>query len=727
MHTMTAPAASPVLPGSLNANRRLSQWLTIQSDGTVLVRTGKVELGQGILTALAHIAALELDVQVARIRMVAASTAAGPNEGVTAGSMSVHDSGGALRQACAEARAIYVKAAAARLCLGPREESLLKVVDGCIGIDGQPAAMTTSYWALADSALLECEATGQAEPKSAASLTGKATVSPAMQRLDIADKVSGRPRFIHDLTLPNMLHGRVVHPPSPGASLVAVDVAATASLAGVVAVVRNGSFLGVLADSEYLAVRASEKLAAAAQWHEAAALPDMHDLPAYLRAQPVDTSLVAEKIADAQPGPVAHSFEAAYSRPFLAHASIAPSCAVARYQPDLLEIWTHSQAIYNLRADLALVLAMPVASIILQHVEGAGCYGHNGADDAACDAALLARAVPGRPVRLQWTREDELGCAPFGAAMAVSLKASVGADGRITDWQHEVWSSGHSLRPGRSKVPVLLAATALENPFERQIAINMPLSNGGGAERNAAPLYDFARWRATGHRTLTMPVRTSSLRSLGAHCNIFAIESFMDEIAGGLGSDPLEFRLRHLSDPRGRAVLETAAQMADWPRRKEICKDMEGRGMGMAFARYKNTGAWCAVVAQVDAGHALRVSQLWLAVDVGRVVDLDGVHNQIEGGAIQTVSWVLKEAVQFDATRILSNTWERYPILTFSEVPAVEVRVIDRPDQKSLGAGEATHGPVAAAIANALADALGVRVRNMPLTTDAITQAALTD
>ena len=330
-------------------------------------------------------------------------------------------------------------------------------------------------------------------------------------------------------------------------------------------------------------------------------------------------------------------------------------------------------------------------------------------------------------MRLQWTREDELACAPFGAAMAVELQASVGADGRISDWQHAVWSSGHSLRPGRSNIPVLLAATALENPFERQIASNMPLAIGGGAERNAAPLYDFAQWRATCHRTLTMPVRTSSLRSLGAHCNIFAIESFMDEIAGSLGLDPLEFRLRHLSDPRGRAVLETVAQMAEWPRRKEICKSTQGRGMGMAFARYKNTGAWCAVVAQVDAGHALRVSQLWLAVDVGRVVNLDGVHNQIEGGAIQTVSWVLKEAVQFDATRILSNTWENYPILRFSEVPAVEVRVIDRPDQKSLGAGEATHGPVAAAIANALADALGVRVRDMPFTTDAITQAALAD
>jgi nicotinate dehydrogenase subunit B len=297
----------------------------------------------------------------------------------------------------------------------------------------------------------------------------------------------------------------------------------------------------------------------------------------------------------------------------------------------------------------------------------------------------------------------------------------VDGEGRISNWQHDVWSTGHSMRPGRSKVPVLYAAPLLENSFERQIAINVPLSNGGGAERNSVPFYDFARWRAVCHRALVMPIRTSSLRSLGAHCNVFAIESFLDEIALELGVDPLEFRLRHLSDPRGRAVLESAARMAGWATREKA----EGKGMGLAFSRYKNMGAYCAVVAAVDVSHEVRVDKLWMAVDVGRVVNPDGVKNQIEGGAVQTVSWVLREAVQFDRTRILSSTWENYPILRFSEVPAVEINVIDRPDQKSLGAGEATHGPVAAAIANAIADALGVRVRDMPLSQANITKAAL--
>jgi nicotinate dehydrogenase subunit B len=709
----------PLLPGSLSVNRRLSQWLSIHADGTVSVRSGKVELGQGIATALMQIVSQELSVSVLRIRMVAPSTAGSPNEGVTAGSMSVHDSGGALRQVCIEARAIYLRAAAARLQLHPEQVDGLVVVDGSIHLRAD-GGIATSYWALADDALLDCEAGGQGSPQIAAA-SQHASIVP---RLDIPDKVKGTPRFIHDMMLPGMLYGRVLHPPSPGAVLLEVDFPAIEALPGVVVTVRDGSFLGVIADDEYAAVRALAKLAATARWREASALPDMHDMPGFLRTQPHETSLVAEKTSEVQPLATA-TFQADYSRPFLAHASIAPSCAVACFQGDALEVWTHSQGIFNLRADLALVLNMPAARITVQHVEGAGCYGHNGADDAACDAALLARAVPGRAVQVQWTREDELTSAPFGAAMAVTLKAGVDAEGQICDWQHDVWSSGHSMRPGRSSTPVLLAAMLLEKPFAPQVAINMPLAVGGGAERNSVPLYDFAQWRAVCHRTLTMPIRTSSLRSLGGHCNVFAIESFIDEIAASLGVDPLAFRLRHLSDVRGREVLKAVSVMAHWSDRKQACAAVEGRGMGIAFAKYKNTGAYCAVVACIDAGREVKVSKLWIAVDVGRVVSPDGVVNQIEGGAIQTVSWVLKEAVRFDGTRIVSTTWESYPILRFSEVPSVDLRIIDRPDQKSVGAGEATHGPVAAAIANAVADALGVRVRNMPLTADAITRAAL--
>ena len=628
------------------------------------------------------------------------------------------ESGTALHHACAEARAIYVEAAATRLEVPATD---LEVVDGTIRVRGTDKQ--TSYAELADDDLLDREATGKVEPKPAKT---HAIVGSAVQRFDIPDKVTGRPRFVHDMTLPGMLYGRVARPPSPEAQLLDVDLAAVNAIPGVVATVRDGCFLGVIAEREEIVVKALKKLIAAARWKETASLPDMHDIPAFLKSQPADTTLVGEKKAEGVAKPVAKRFAASYARPFIAHASIGPSCAIAKWNPDTVEVWTHSQGIYNLRTDLAMALARPQESIIVQHVEGAGCYGHNAADDVAYDAVLLARAVPGKPVQMQWTREDDLGWAPFGAAMTVELKADVAADGRISNWHHEIWSNGHGTRPGRAKTPALLAASHLEKPFERLIAVNAALAAGGGSERNSVPLYNFDNWQAINHRVLSMPIRTSALRSLGGHCNVFAIESFLDEIALELGVDALEYRLCHLEDPRGRAVLEAAAKMAGWALRNERTKT-EGRGMGMGFNKYKNSSAYCAVFAQIDAGREVRVEKLWIAVDVGLVINPDGVRNQIEGGAIQTVSWVLKEAVKFDRTRIESNTWETYPILRFSEMPTIEIELINRTGEKSVGAGEATHGPVAAAIGNAVFDALGVRVRSMPLTAEAITKAALAD
>ncbi len=736
-------AEPPPLPASLKANPRLGRWLGIHADGSVSVRSGKVDLGQGISRALSQIVADGLGVDLKRIRMLPASTATSPNEGVTSGSLSVQESGSALRQVCAEARRIYLDAAAAQMDLGRADAHLLELRDGDISKPGSNHA--SSYWALANDALLDVDATGLAGGpgmQAAGQLATGQAVGQSVPRGDIAGKVSGAPAFIHDMRLPGMLFGRVAHPPSTGAELVSCKLEVVNAQPGVLATVRDGNFIGLVARSEYEALQAGKKLAEVSRWHETARLPDMNHLADFLRAQPLEASTVGEKPAQrgtndvpngdaAQPSASGQTqFSARYSRPFLAHASIGPSCAVALFgkaaDAETLTVWSHTQGIFNLRDDLALMLGLPGTAITVNHVEGAGCYGHNGADDAAAEAALLARAVPGQPVQVVWSREDELGVAPFGAAMHVELNASLGADGRIENWKHEVWSNGHGLRPGRGTSPVLLPGTLLARPFARQVSVNPPLASGGGAQRNAAPLYDFEQWTAVSHRLLTMPVRSSALRSLGAHANVFAAESFMDEMALACQADPLAFRLRHVSDTRARAVLELAAQKAGWAARANGSSTLaEGCGMGLALTRYKNTGAYCAVVARVDASRELRVTDLWIAVDVGLVVNPDGVCNQIEGGAIQTVSWVLKEAVQFDATRITSTTWETYPILRFSEVPQVEVHTIDQPAQKSVGAGEATHGPVAAAIANALFDATGLRVRDMPFTPDRLRQAAL--
>jgi len=697
------------LPGSLQTNRRLSQWLRLRPDGIVEVFSGKVEIGQGILTAVAQIVADELDVDLARVRMVPASTAMSPNEGVTSGSLSVEHSGSALRYACAEARALYLEAAAQRLGVAAPS---LEIRDGTVV---GPGNLSTSYWELAEDNLLERDATAKVAPKPAGArrLAGKAAA-----RLDIPDKVFGRPRFIQDLVLPGMLHARVLRPPSPGATLTALDEAAAKGVTGIIAVVRDGSFAGVVAETEDAAHAAVKRLEKAASWAQGEALPDEADLRAWIKSQPVETTPINTREGDGAASEV-RTLRREYSRPFVAHASMAPSCAIARWTDGKLHVWTHSQGVYNLRADLGLVFGLPPESIVVEHVEGAGCYGQNGADDVGLEAALLARAVKGRPVSLLWSREDELAWAPFGAAQAIDLEAELDAQGEIVGWRHDVWGNGHVSRPGRAKTPTLHAAWQLAKPFPRIVAVNPPLAGGGGAERNATPSYEFPAWKITNHRLLTMPIRSSSLRTLGAFANVFAIESFMDELAAERGEDPVAFRLRHLKDPRARAVIEAATQRAGWSTRIR----REGAGHGIGFARYKGAGAYCAVVAEVEGAADIRVRRLVVAVDVGEVINPDGVENQMEGGAIQAASWVLKEAVRFDRTRITSDTWETYPILRFSEVPAVEVEIIARPEEKTLGAGEAAHGPVAGAIANAVFDALGVRVRDLPITRERIIAA----
>jgi CO/xanthine dehydrogenase Mo-binding subunit len=388
---------------------------------------------------------------------------------------------------------------------------------------------------------------------------------------------------------------------------------------------------------------------------------------------------------------------------------------LARFDGERLEVWSHSQGIFNLRADLAVSFGMAVSAVVVQHAEGAGCYGHNAADDVAYDAAWLARAARGQPVRVQWSRADELAWAPYGPAMVIELEADLDASDRVVGWRHRVWSNGHGTRPGRGNTPALLGAWHLETPFEAPAAVNPPLHAGGGAERNAVPLYDFPAWNIVNHRVLSMPLRTSSLRSLGAFANVFALESFVDDLAEATASEPLEWRLRHLSDPRARAVLQRAALRAGWHERDK----QEGIGYGIAVARYKNSGAYCAVVARIEAGAQIVVTRLNIAVDVGTVINPDGVANQIEGGAIQAVSWTLKEEVRFDRQRVTSDSWETYPILRFTEVPAVEVDIVPS-NAPACGAGEASLGPTAAAIGNAVRDALGVRVTSLPLSAERI-------
>jgi nicotinate dehydrogenase subunit B len=703
---MTAPAPQN-LPPSLAANPTLSSWVKISSEGHVVISPGKVEIGQGIVTALAQIAADELDIDIGRVRMIRATTAGSPNEGVTSGSLSVQQSGRAVRHVCAEVRQIFLAAAADRLGVG------IDVLDISDGEISGPGNVRTSYWELANDVSVDRRASG-ATPKSS---VRRALAGSSVQRVDIPDKVFAHPRFIHDQALPGMLHGRVLRSEIPSATLMELREDRARGVAGLVAIVRDGNFAGVVSETEDGAEAALKALRKGAAWSARETLPDENGLAEWLKSQPAESTIIDRKTAP-DVGIKSRTLRRQYTRPYIAHASIAPSCAMAQWTGDRVHVWTHSQGVYLLRTDLALVLKLPVENITVEHMEGAGCYGHNGADDVALDAVLLAKTAGGRPVRLQWSREDEMTHAPFGAAMTVEIEADLDAHGEVVDWRHSIWGNGHVARPGRAALPALLAGTEIANPFPRTVATNPPQATGGGADRNSVPLYDFPSWTVECHRLLTMPIRTSALRTLGAQGNVFAIESFLDELAAERGEDPLAFRLRHLSDPRARDVIQSAARRANWKPHKQ-----SGVGYGIGFARYKNTGAYCAVVAEIEGAEELRVRRLTIAVDVGEAINPDGVINQIEGGAIQATSWVLKEQVRFDRERITSNTWSSYPILRFSEVPEVQVELIARPELDPVGAGEAAHGPTTAAIANAVFDCLGVRVRSLPITRDSLIAA----
>jgi CO/xanthine dehydrogenase Mo-binding subunit len=701
------------LPAMLANNRRLDSWLRIDPVGTVTVYTGRVELGQGNLTALAQIAAEELDVAFERVRMMPVDTMRSPNEGQTAGSNSIEAGGAALRAAAAEARAIVLKRASERLS-APADT--LIVNDGIIIAKDAPGR--TSYWELASDVSLRQDATGTAaaKPPSAHKLVG----TPA-RRIDIPGKVTGEPIFVHDMRLPGMVFGRVVRPPSNTAQLVSVDQAAVAAMPGVIRVVRDGRFLAVVAEREEQAIDARDALASVTRWQVPPDLPDPARVHAHLKGlRGIDTQTVNQKTSPAAAASRTHT--ATYTKPYLAHASIGPSCAVAGLVDNVWTVWSHTQGPYPLRGDLAKVTGIPLERVRVIHAQGAGCYGHNGADDVALDALLMSVAAQGRLVKAQWMRDDEFAFEPLGSAMEMSARAGLDDGGAIVDWQYDVWTCPHNMRPGNPNGMNLLAAGHLATPFARPRPVEAALPAGGG-DRNAVPCYDFPNQRIVDHFITEMPLRTSALRTLGGFGNVFAHESFMDELAHLAGADPVEFRLKHLADERGRAVLEAAASKAGW---QKGARSDGTRGRGVAYSRYETIKAYVAMVVDVVVDRAsgqVRVERVTAAVDSGQIINPDGLINQIEGGIIQGASWTLKEEVKFDRERITSRDWTSYPILTFGEVPAVDVVLLDRPEERSLGSGEASQGPTPAAIANAIFHATGARLRDLPFTPEKVKAA----
>jgi CO/xanthine dehydrogenase Mo-binding subunit len=694
------------LPLSVVNNPRPDKWIGFAGDRTVRLAVGKVEIGQGVVTALAQIAAEELDVELGRIRVVSGDTDNAPDEGSTSSSLSIEVSGASVRLIAAEVRGRVLDRLAQRLNCAPEE---ISIVDGAFLRGDRPTGH--DYWSFVGEVDLAREADGGAPRKPVGRYR---TVGQPVPRLDLPAKLSGA-AFVHDMVRPDMLHARVVRQPGRGARLAAFDEAAAQRAAGgALRVVRLGDFVALVSVDETTAQRAALTAPAHTRWEDVRRVEPAQQEAAWLVGQPTDERFHGDPLDDPPAAVAGEVFEASYSRPYIAHASIGPSCALAEVRDGHLTVWTHSQAVYPLRDSLARVLERPLETISVRHGQGPGCYGHNGADDVALDAALIAQEIPDHCIRVQWRREEEFGFEPIGTAQRVTIRAVLDARRRPVDWTAEVWAATHVQRP--SMGGNMLAHEALAVPAPEPRTSDPPEANGGGGTRNAFPMYDVGTKRILHHLVLRAPVRTSALRGLGALPNVFAIECAMDELAAQAGEDPVAYRLSVLSNPRARRVIERVAEMAEWRRGPEGT----GRGLGIGFAQYKNRSAYAAVVAEVEMDQEVRLRRVWCAADAGLVINPDGARNQLEGGIIQAASFTLKEQVRFGGEGISSVDWSSYPILRFSEVPEIACELIEAGDQPSLGMGECTIGPTAGAIGNAVAHALGVRIRDMPLSRERI-------
>jgi nicotinate dehydrogenase subunit B len=694
-----ALAQAPAKPVVLT---EVDSFLAIDKAGKVTVYSGKVDLGTGVSTALRQIVAEELDVPFARVELIEGDTSLTPDQGTTWGSLSIQVGGMQLRQAAAAARQALLAEATKKL-----GTSDLTVADGVISGGGKKV----SYGELIGGKSFALTLDPKQPVKEKAPADYKVVGKP-QPRVDIPDKVTGRFTYMQDFTVPGMLHGRVVRPPAIGATLQSVDDGALKAIPGVVKVVREGNFLGVVASNEWDAIRGANALKAA--WSKSETLPDQAKLWEHVRATKVVQDQVTGNTGDtaaAMAKDGAKIVKATYDFTIHTHGSIGPSCAIAEFKDGALTSWSASQATHSLRKQLATMFSLPVEKVRCIYLEGAGCYGRNGHEDAAADAALLAKAV-GKPVRVQWSRADEHGWDPKGPPTLIDMRASMDAEGNVTAWEGDFYMPQQT--PNGFFVP-LVAATLAGMPAADHIA-------PGNVFQNSAIGYKFPNIKTVCKRLETTPFRPSWIRTPGRMQNTYANESFMDELAASAKVDPLEFRRKYLDDKRGLELLDRLAALAKWEKRaspQQAANGSVANGRGISYVKYELVRTYIGAIAEVDverASGAIRVTKFYVVHDCGQIINPDGLKNQIEGNVIQTVSRTLLEEVKFDRSQVTSLDWESYPILKFPQVPEIVIELIDRPSEKPWGAGEPSAAVIPSAIANAVFDATGVRLRSIPYT-----------
>jgi nicotinate dehydrogenase subunit B len=675
-------------------------FLAITADQRVTVYSGKVDLGTGVRTAMAQIAAEELDVELARVTVIQGDTLLTPDQGLTAGSLSIQVGGMQIRQAAATARhALLVEAARRCGC----STGNLVVNNGVI--HAKPGGESVTYGQLVGGKTFSLKVDKNALLKNPDSYT---IVGKSIRRPEVEANVTGKFTYVQDFKLPGMLYGRVIRPTGMGATLLSVDESSVAQIPGIFKVVRQGSFLAVTAETEWAAIKAAQQLKA--NWSQWAGLPEESRLWEHVRATKVGQEQVTSNVGDTRSALARASrrLNATYDFAIQTHGSIGPSCAVAEFKEGKLTCWTASQATHSLRKQLAEMLAISEADVRCIYIEGAGCYGRNGHEDAAGDAALLAREV-GRPVRVQWMRADEHVWDPKGVPTLIDLEAGLDATGDVIGWHSEFYIPEGVGAPV-TLLPAQLAALPRSTALEPGLIF-----------QNSAIPYDFASRYTVCHRLTETPFRPSWIRSPGRMQNTFANESFLDELAAASDIDPFQFRLRHLKDPRGVDLVQHLAHFAKWeprgsgPRTADTFGIFKGRGL--SYIHYELVRTYVGAVADVEVNRGngeIRVIRFSIVHDCGQIINPDGTRNQIEGSVVQTMSRTLLEEVKFNRSTITSRDWATYPILTFPHVPDIDIELISRPNEKPWGVGEATAALVPAAISNAVFDATGVRLRSVP-------------
>jgi CO/xanthine dehydrogenase Mo-binding subunit len=735
-----AGSVAEVLAQGINgrSSTRLDSWIAIGADGAVTAYTGKCELGQGLYTAQLQLVAEELCVPIAQVRLIQCDTSMTPDQGTTSGQQShpANFNQTNLALAAATAREALVRMASRRL--GVAESDL--VADGGVVRSAADGSMQLAYAALLGGQRFDLPLDQRARRRHPR--TWKVLGQP-VRRVDLPGLVTGQAEFVHTMRVPDMLHGRVVRPPTIGATLAGVNDASVRGMPGVIRVVTRGNFVGVVAEKAWQAVQAAARLEVT--WTPGPALPAQREAYQDIRKQPArDTLLVDSGDVDAALAKAATVLRSTYRHPYQMHGSVGSSCAIADVRADAATLWSATQSVFPTRDTTATLLGLPAERVRVVYVRGSGCYGINGADTVTYDAAVLSQAV-GRPVRVQLSRQDEMAWENYGNLFVIDQRIGLDASGTIVAWDYEAWSAGRGGRPGYAtpgnvvtgfllgmepapappRTPAPAPTTPLDNIFNTAPSY---IAGRVGASQNGAGVVRSER--VLSHRVRS-PFFTGPLRAPERLQNTFAHEGFIDEVAAHVKADPVAYRLRHLNHPRLAGAIAAAARTAGWDARPSPRPDIPRtgpvRGRGMACVCYEGNNGYVAMVAEVevdrDSGR-VRVLRLVVGQDVGPISNPDGLRNQIEGGALQGLSRAMSEEVTWDAGKITSVDWRTYRTLSAGfESPRIEIALVDQPDAEACGSGETAITVVAGAIGNAIFDATGVRIREVPFTPERVAAA----